>query len=131
CVLLGAFGVSMIVAAFFPADPVDGFPAGTPEGIPTSISTTGIVHFAAGALGFTCLGISCLVAAWVMSRQNTRSLARLSLASGLAVLVGFFGGFVLPNIFPGTTGIWFGVVVGWAWLSVLSLHLQRQAAAAT
>ena len=29
---LGAFGVAMIVAAVFPADPVDGFPPGTPEG---------------------------------------------------------------------------------------------------
>ncbi|HJZ78803.1 MAG TPA: DUF998 domain-containing protein, partial [Pyrinomonadaceae bacterium] len=45
---LGAFGVAMIVAAVFPADPVDGFPPGTPKGPPTTISTTGLVHFAAG-----------------------------------------------------------------------------------
>src|SRR5262245_34018346 len=41
---LGAFGAGMIVAAVFPADPVDGFPPGTPEGPPTSISATGLVH---------------------------------------------------------------------------------------
>ena len=48
---LAGFGLSMIVAAVFPADPIDGFPPGTPEGPPTSISTTGLVHFASRALG--------------------------------------------------------------------------------
>lgn len=122
---LGGFGVSMIVAAAFPADPVDGFPVGTPEGFPTSISTTGLVHFAAGALGFTFLAVSCFIAAWAMSRRNARSLMWLSLLSGLAVVLGFFGGFV--GISAGTLGIWFSVLVGWAWLAVMSLHLYRVA----
>jgi hypothetical protein len=122
---LGGFGASMLVAAVFPADPVDGFPVGTPEGNPTSISPTGLVHFAAGALGFTCLAASCFTAAWAMSRRKATSLARLSLLCGLAVVVGFFGGFVgLPL---GILGIWFAVVVGWAWLAVMSLHLPRLA----
>src|SRR5262245_45169329 len=38
---LGAFGAGMIVAAVFRADPMDGFPLGTPPGPPTSISTMG------------------------------------------------------------------------------------------
>ena len=122
---LGIFGASMLAAAVFPADPVDGFPIGTPEGFPTSISTAGLVHFIAGALGFTSLGVSCFFAARAMSRRNVRSLARLSLFSGLAILLGFFGGFALAGILPGTAGIWFAVVVGWAWLTVMSLHLYR------
>ena len=121
---LGGFGVAMIVAAIFPADPVDGFPPGTPEGFPTSISTTGLVHFIAGAFGFTCLAISCFFAAWGMYRRNVSSLALLSLLSGLAVVFGFFGGIVLP---VGILGIWLAVVVGWAWLGVMSLRLSRMA----
>ena len=121
---LGGFGMTMIVAAMFPADPVDGFPPGTPEGFPTSISTTGLVHFVAGALGFTFLAISCFFAARAMSRRNVSSLARLSLLSGLAVVLGFFGGIVLP---VGILGIWFAVLVGWAWLAVMSLRLKRLA----
>jgi hypothetical protein len=124
---LGAFGASMIVAAIFPADPVDGFPTGTPEGFPTTISTPGLVHFIAGTLGFTSLGISCLFTAAAMKRRKVTSLARLSLLAGLAVLLGFFGGFALAGIIPGTAGIWFAVVVGWAWLVVMSLHLYRTA----
>src|SRR5262245_40458414 len=49
---LGAFGASMLVASVFRADPMDGFPVGTPPGPPTSISAVGMVHFIAGALGF-------------------------------------------------------------------------------
>jgi hypothetical protein len=121
---LGIFGASMLVAAVFPADPMDGFPVGTPTGPPTTISTTGLVHFLVGTLGFTALGVSGLFAARTMSRRQTPSMARLSVFSGLAVLLGYFGGFLLP---VGTLGIWFAVVVGWAWLAVLSLHLYRVA----
>ena len=123
-VFLGAFGVSMIVAAVFKADPMDGFPMGTPKGPPTSISTSGLVHFAAGGLGFVSLAVSCLFAARAMSRRNVRSLARLSLFSGLVILVGFFGGMAIPNSSP-VLGIWIAVVVGWAWLAVMSRHLSR------
>jgi hypothetical protein len=121
-IFLGGFGLAMIAAALFPADPVDGFPPGTPEGFPTTISTTGLVHFAAGALGFAFLGLGCLFAAWAMRRRGRSSLALLSLLSGLAVLLGFFGGMMVP---VGILGIWGAVVVGWAWLAVLSLRLSR------
>src|SRR5262245_31887079 len=67
---LGTFGASMLVAAVFRADPVDGFPVGTPLGPPTSITTSGFVHFIAGGLGFISLGVSCLLADRAMSRRN-------------------------------------------------------------
>jgi hypothetical protein len=120
---LGAYGGSMLVASVFHADPMDGFPIGTPVGPPTSISPSGIVHFAAGGLGFVSLGISCLFAARAMSHRDSRSLARLSLLSGLIVLVGFFS-VAIPNASP-VLGIWIAVVVGWAWLAILSRHLSR------
>ena len=126
---LGAFGVSMIAAAVFRADPVDGFPLGTPVGPPTSISTIGLVHFIAGTLGFISLAVSCFFVARAMSRRNTPSMAHLSLASGLAVVLGFFGGFLIPGIPVGTLGIWFAVVAGWAWLAVMSVHLYHAAPA--
>lgn len=118
---LGAFGASMLVAAAFRADPMDGFPVGTPNGPPTTISTSGLVHFAAGGLGFVSLAVSCLVAAWVMSRRNVPSLARLSLLAGIIILLGFFG-MAIPHSSP-VLGIWIAVVVGWAWLAVMSRHL--------
>ena len=44
--LIGVFGLSLITAAVFRADPALGFPAGTPEGA-ASVSVNGVVHFAA------------------------------------------------------------------------------------
>lgn len=124
---LGAFGASMIAAAVFPADPMDGFPIGTPVGPPTSMSTTGMLHFIFGTLGFTALGISCFVAARAMSRRGAPSLARLSLTSGVVVLLAFFGGGAFSSSSAGIVGIWVAVVAGWAWLAVMSLHLYRAA----
>lgn len=119
---LAAYGAAMLAAAFFPADPVDGFPPGTPLGFPTSISTIGLIHFICGALAFLCLSISAFFAAWTMWRRNDVPLALLSLFSCLSVFIGFFGGFMLPI---GVAGIWFAVVVGWIWLAVLSLRQSR------
>ncbi len=120
---LAAYGVSMLGASIFRADPVDGFPVGTPLGYPTSISTPGILHFVFGMIGFVSLGISCLLAARLMSRRRQPALARVSLVAGLIVLIGFFGGAALGG--AGILGIWISVVVGWAWLAVLSRHLYR------
>jgi hypothetical protein len=117
---LGLYGVAMIAAAIFPADPVDGFPPGTPEGFPTTISTTGVLHFVSGAIAFASVGFSGLAAAWRFWRQRMMPLALLSLFSGLSVLLGFFGGMVTVGI----VGIWFAVVVGWLWLSVVSMRLK-------
>lgn len=119
---LGAFGAGVLLAAIFRADPVDGFPAGTPLGPPTGITTMGLLHFVVSALAFTCFGVSALLAAPMLARRGERAVSRLSLASGLVMLLGFVGGFALPS--P-VVGIWISVVTGWAWLAVLSRHLYR------
>jgi hypothetical protein len=121
---LAAFGLGMVVAAIFPADPMDGFPPGAPLGPPTTISARGLTHFAAGMLGFVSLALSGFFAAWTL-RLRAPPLAAVSLFSGLAVLIGFFNAAVPPI---GTWGIWFAVVVGWAWLAILSLRLARLSA---
>ena len=119
---LAGYGLGMLMGAIFPADPVDGFPPGTPLGMPTSISTTGVMHFVSGGLAFLMLGISGFAAAFTMKRRGQTGLALLSLFSGLSVFVGFFGGIMTPAI--GVAGIWFAVVVGWTWLAVLSAQVK-------
>jgi len=121
--ILGCYGVCIIAAAIFPADPVDGFPPGTPKGFPTSISTTGLLHFAVGALGFLSLAVSCIAVAIAMWRRRDARVALLSLCAGLVVAGGFFGPMVLP-IPGGIAGIWLSVVVGWIWLAGMSAYLS-------
>ena len=52
-------------------------------------------------------------------------MARVSLAAGIVVLLGFFGGFAVPALAKGSIGIWLAVVVGWVWIAALSVHLYR------
>lgn len=126
--LLGAYGAAVMAAAVFTADPVDGFPPGTPEGFPTSISTMGLLHFAAGGLGFACLTLCGFVGTWTFLKKRMPALAILSFLTGLSVAVGFFGGMAMP---VGMIGIWVAVVMGWIWLSVVCLLLLRRVAASS
>ena len=91
---LGGFGVAMIVAAMFPADPVDGFPAGhARRASPTSISTTGLVHFAAGGLGLHFPRPQLLLRGMGDVAPTTCRHWRASRSSAASPsLVGFFGG---------------------------------------
>jgi hypothetical protein len=117
---LAAYGIFMIVAAVCTADPVDGFPVGTPAGMPSSISTRGLLHFVAGAMGFVSLAISAFCA--MRPLKGRGALSRLSLITGIVVLVGFFAGPFLGG--AGIVGIWIAVVVGWAWLALVSKSLM-------
>jgi len=119
---LGVYGAGVALAAIFRADPADGFPVGTPLGAPSTITTMGLLHVAISALAFTCFGVSALLATRMFSRREERAMSRLSLVSGLVMLIGFYGGFALPS--P-VLGIWISVVTGWAWLCALSVHLYR------
>lgn len=86
--LIGAYGGSLIAAGAFRADPALGFPVGTPEG-PGEISWHGMAHFAAGALGFACLGAACFVLARRFAAENRRRWAVASRLVGVVFLTGF------------------------------------------
>jgi hypothetical membrane protein len=122
---LVCFGASMLAGAMFPADAVDGFPPGTPEGFPTTVSTTGLLHFTAGGIGFLSLAVSCVLGGVAMLRRKEPAMAWLSFIAGVAVAVGFFGPMLLPGSAVGIAGIWFSVVAGWTWLAAMSLRLYR------
>lgn len=122
---LGAYGGGMLAAAVFPADASLGFPPGTPEGYPTTLSTAGAMHFVAGAFTFAALAASGFLAARVMAKRQATALARLSFVAGLVVAIGFFGGVAISSLPSGILGIWVAVVVGWAWLAIFSRHLYR------
>jgi hypothetical protein len=60
--LTAVFGVCLMAAGVFTADPALGFPAGTPEG-PGQISWHGLLHFSAAGVGFTAIAATCFVIA--------------------------------------------------------------------
>lgn len=119
--LIGVFGLSMVVAGIFPADPVLGFPVGMPEA--TTPSASGLVHLAAGGVGFLAvtvglLGYSRRLAAEGFDRWAwaCRVIAPLLLASFVALAAGLAGALVLVA----------GVVAIMTLISALSVHRYRQ-----
>ena len=117
------FGLGMIVAAAFPMDPSDGFPLGTPEGMPASVSASAIFHFAAGGLGFLSLAIACFFMVAALRRRLQPTLARFSLVAGIVIPVAFIGGMMFQA--PGIIGIWLSVVTQFLWIGVIAWHLYR------
>ena len=122
---LGFFGACLLAGAIFRADPIDGFPVDTQPGIGKTMSVSGVMHFASGAMGFIALAISAFVMARVMSARGVPGLSRLSVFAGVSVIGGFFA--PMLGLQSPVAGIWFAVVVGWAWLAVISAHLYRAA----
>lgn len=121
---LGIYGVCLLVGAAFPPDPVDGFPPGSQA--PDTISTTGLVHFGAGAVGFVALAVAAALAARWFNSQGERGMARMSYAAAVVVVVGFVGSPALGSS-AAVAGLWLVVVVGFAWLLAASAHAYRNA----
>ncbi|MGC5009195.1 DUF998 domain-containing protein [Streptosporangium sp. DT93] len=123
--LVAVYGVSLVGAGIFRADPGMGFPAGTPQG-PGPVSWHGTLHFAVGAVGFLCVIAACLVAGRRFAAEGCRGWASYSRITGGLFLVTFFsiaaGGGATWSILAFVTGI----VVVWTWISTLSLHLRRR-----
>lgn len=88
--LLGLYGLGLIGAGLFKADPAPGFPPGTPADAAT-ITTAGLLHFATGGVGFLGLIGACLVMARRFAGQGQRGWAVYSLATGILFFAAFAG----------------------------------------
>ncbi|MEV2239930.1 DUF998 domain-containing protein [Micromonospora sp. NPDC049891] len=115
--LVGQYGVGLVLAGVFVADPLDGFPAGTPAG-PGEVSWHGLAHFGAGAVAFSALIGACLVAGRRYVRQGERGWAAYSIATGCFFALAWLaligsGGHPIAMI-----GFAVAVVAGWAWVSL-------------
>jgi hypothetical protein len=118
---LAVYGVSLICAGVFRADPQDGFPLGTPAG-PASVSWHGTLHFVCGGIGFACLIAAC----FVIGSHLSRGRAWYSRISGVLFLAGFAGVASGSTSPAATLGFWAAVIVAWTWLATTSAHLTRR-----
>jgi len=117
--LVGVFGLCMIASAVFEPDPMAGFPAGAEE----SVTTTGLLHFTFGAIGFLAMAIACFVLARWFAQRGEGSAARWSRIAGGLVVVGFFGGGAASTYAVGVGLLWVAVVTIWVWLLVSSVRV--------
>jgi hypothetical protein len=127
--LVSIYGLGLIGAGIFVADPALGFPPGTPADA-HEISGHGLMHFVSGGLGFLALIAACFVFARRFSKLKQRGLALFSVLTGIVFFAAFFGiatgaqlgGTVLVFV---TLAFTAAVLIAWAWLSTMFLHLIR------
>ena len=120
-ILIGLYGVGLLGAAVFVADPAFGFPPGTPADA-HAISTSGLMHFAFGGIGFLAFIAGCFVFARRFAAERDRGWATFSIITGVVFLAGFVG--IASGSGGGATllGFWLGLVVAWTWLSGVSVR---------
>lgn len=125
-IMMAGYGVSLVVAGIFRADPALGFPVGTPAGM-TPISSHGVVHFAAGGIGFTCLAVACFLVGGCYSSEGRRGWALYSRATGVIFLSSF--AVVASGGGSATATLVFTAGVLWVWTWMTSVARERQRAA--
>jgi hypothetical protein len=124
--LIGTFGIGLIVAGIFPPDPGFGFPPGSPAGMPTTMSG----HASGHAAGFFVSMLSAIAASIIFARRfgtlKERGWVGYCIASAVAAPVLI----VLTNIFMGWAGVIVAlagaVVFGWATAVAARLRSEIQ-----
>ena len=126
--LVSIYGLGLVGAGFFSADPALGFPPGTPlKGNP--VSSHGMMHFVCGGIGFFGLIAACLVFAWRFARAKERGWTAFSAVTGVAFFAAFFGIATLSQKSAATREavnilFSFAVVLAWIWVSTLAHRLK-------
>jgi hypothetical protein len=128
-ILLGVYGLGLIGAGCFTADPAFGFPPGTPANAHT-ISWHGLLHFICGGVGFFGLIAACFVVAHRFASARQTGWGAYSRATGLIFLAAFVGIAMGSGQSWSVLGFWFGVVVAWTWMAALALKLLTEPASA-
>ena len=118
----------MIGAGIFRADPMGGFPVGTPDGPPLVPTSSGLLHLVFAGIGFLCLVAATVVLARRFRLEGRRGWATVTIVTGIAFLAGFAA---IASVSPTPAiNLTFTatIVVAWAWLSATSTQLYRSAA---
>src|SRR5262245_42496719 len=128
-VLVAAFAVGLIGAGLFVADPLSGYPPGSP-GRPLQRSLPGVLHDLFGVPVFLGMPVACLVFARRFAAWHERGWAIYSMVTGVV----FAAAFILSSVAFGQAEPLVAIggllqrttlIVGWTWLTLLALHVRR------
>jgi hypothetical protein len=124
--LIAAYGVGLIGAGVFAADPMNGFPAGAPAGRPDAISLHGMLHIAAAGIGFICLVAACVVIARRFAAQRRRGWTAFSILTGVVFVTAFAGVASGSGSAAVVLGFWAALILAWGWMAAVAVHLYQR-----
>ncbi len=126
-VLVGVFGAGLVIAGLFPADPAGGFPVGMPT--PAAPTGHGTLHLVSSGLGFVALAAAMVVMALRYAAERRSGRVVWSVVAATALLGGF--GTIASGSTIGVPAFTVGILVAFAWLSVLGADVYARATRAT
>jgi hypothetical protein len=124
--LIGMVGIGLIGAGLFTADPLNGYPPGSPL-LPEGRSLTGILHDLFGIPVFLGLPLACLVFSRRFALHGDRGWAIYSLVAGLGMLLMFILAGLGFNQVPGfmaIAGVYqrLSIILGFTWIAMLAVY---------
>jgi hypothetical protein len=120
--LVRVAGYGLIAAGVLVMDPADGFPIGTPAGMPAAMSWHSYGHMVAGTISFATLIAACYVLGHHFSRTGHRGSAIASRIAGTALLVG--NGWAMTGGRAGSLTLAIGAITAMAWVAVVAARLR-------
>ena len=117
--LIGAYGLGLVVVGVFRTDPAHGFPPGVVA--PTQPSWHGAIHALGGLFVFVALAAALLVFTRFFLERKERGWAFYCLASAILILAIFFWGFTAAALTVRTLRL--ATLIGWMAASVIAIKL--------
>lgn len=114
-------GATIVLAGVFRPDPSGGFPAGAEE----TVSVSGVLHLAMGAVEFVAFAVAGFLLARFFASRQEQGRALWSRVAGAVIVVGFAAGAALSAGSAGVALLWVAVVTGFAWLLTASVWVYR------
>jgi len=123
-ILTGIFGMGIILAGLFATDPAFGFPLGTPNTMPTTMSTHAMVH----SIGFYTAFIALIAACFVLARRF--SIEKDSIWTWFSVVIGVVTPVLIAlgmSVLSGLAGLCFAIagILSMGWLSATAWRLRK------
>jgi hypothetical protein len=124
-ILVGVYGVCLLVGALFRPDPGLGFPPGAPDSMPTTMSPHAAVHMFGFAGAFGAIVAACLVLRRRFVQLGQTGWARYSVVTAVVTPVLVVAG--------SSTRVWVGVIfaiagaLAFGWVSAVAVRLAAGA----
>jgi hypothetical protein len=122
-ILVGLYGIGLLVAGLFPPPACCGFPEGTPHDLQPVMTPSAIAHGIGFMVAFGSLIIACFVAAFRLT--GTSSL--ISLLAG--ILMPLLVALGMTNAIAPGVAFFIAAIIGWVWLTITVMMLAGQAVA--